>query len=264
MPTGSEHPAAGKGDAEASRWASLAAAVRAIGASVTPPPATERDVTGFDPAGDLARRAARWGYELPDESLGALARLTAGLAAAEAAAWREDRPHHATRAYEDRRFLVSDRIVHWAVPWLDAAGRCHPAVRDEAMAARDLLLDLGENLRVAPDLAGSEGLSPPGEDAFGPVEAPGGLEARLGGLGSGVVVFAATITSLRGSPVASPAIEASWLSEPGFRRDLAFLYEAASARWRALAASRPGSARLWLDLGARAEATARLLHGDAT
>lgn len=260
MRIGSEHPAAGSGDAEAGRWASLAAAARVIGDAVSPPAPFEREVTGFDPSSDLARRAAGWGHELPDTSLSSLGRFAAGLAAAEASAWRDDRPHHATRAYEERRFLVSDRILHWAVPWLDAAGRCHPPVRDDAMAARDLLLVLGDELRAAPDLTGAEGLVPPGEDAFGPTDLPGGLRARLAGLGSGVVVFAATLSSLRGTPVARPDVETTWLAEPSFRRDLASLYDVASGRWRALADAHPGSARLWRDLGARAAVTAALLR----
>ena len=37
--------------------------------------------------------------------------------------------------------LTSDRLIHWAVPWLDAAGRCYPSHRHRAHQARDVLLE---------------------------------------------------------------------------------------------------------------------------
>ncbi len=198
--------------AEAATWSRLA--------GLGLPPATEAEVVRFyDPGPDLDRRAGAWGHRLPGHHFAELARFAAALATAEAEAWQRDEPHVATRAYEDRRFLVGDRIVHWVMPWLDAEG---------AIAARDLLLELGDLHRPAP--AGGEGAAPPGEDAFGPLAVEAPLADRVRSLWSGIVL---------GARLATPE-----------------LYEQASARWRSLAAAHPGTAGLWRDLAARAAGTA--------
>ncbi len=218
-------------------------------------PPTEASVVRFhDPVDDLVRRGAEWGFDPGSGDLATLCRFAAGLAAAEADAWRGDAPDVALRAYEARRFLLADRILHWAVPWLDAAGRCHPESRPAAHHARDELLALGEEHRAAPRLTGTEGVYPPGEDAYGPVEVPTLPELWLDSLWSGTVLFQATIASLAGVADAPRVLSADRIDR--HRDDLVSLYELAAARWRRRSAEYPGSAALWLDLSARAERTA--------
>ena len=193
MPTASE-----SAHIEAEGWVELA------GHWTSEKPA-EFDVVVFhDPSDDLNRRAAAWGYRLPSADLSALSLFAAALASKEAEAWEEGTLDLATRAYESRRFLLSDRIIHWAVPWLIAVG-----------ADDDLrfLLDLGDEMRVAPQLPGTEGLQLSGEDSFGPI-------GEIGGLLSG------------------------WVGESEPPENL-------SRFWKELAADHPGTAQLWLDLAAR-------------
>lgn len=217
-------------------------------------PPTEAEVVAFsDPADDLAKRAGSWGHELPDVSLWSLASFGAGLAMAEAQAWERDEPHVSTRAYADRRFLLGDRILHWAVPWLDTAGRCYPVYRESAHKGRELLLRLGDRLRPSPDLGATEGLAPPGEDAYGPLTLDVPLGDWVRSLWSGAVILDATVRSLIGG---SGELD---LGGPG-RADVAMLFEVAAARWTTMAAAHPGSARLWRDLAARAEGTAARLE----
>lgn len=257
MPTGSE--ASEQARREARHWVELAGDWRpedhaAVWADLPP---SEAAVLRFsDPSGDLERRAVAWGYRLPGGDLGDLARFAAGLALAEAEAWADDRPHVAARALEDRRFLLSDRILHWAVPWLDTAGRCYPGEREAAHGARDRLLAAGERLRCAPLLTGREGTTVPGEDSYGPIEIGVPPGERLLSLWSGAVIMKATLASMRGAPDVPRVIEAEWLDDPALRRDLATLYEVAAGRWSRLAAQWEGTARLWSDLAERAEATA--------
>ena len=219
---------------EAELWASLMDVEPSGWDSVSP---TELETVGFfDPADDLDRRAARWSHDLPDHRLGSLAAFAAGLAVAEADAWERDEPHIATRALEDRRFLVGDRIIHWAVPWLDAVAEERPVVRDEMLDHRTVLLEIGDRLRPAPALTEREGTVLDGHDAFGPLEPPGPVGTVRGGL------------VLLDNGAADCA-------------DLAARHEAAAVRWRGLAASHPGTARLWGDLADRADATAERLDG---
>jgi hypothetical protein len=241
-------------DEESHFWTGLA--VRWRGISWDDLPATEGDVVRFhDPRHDLLRRAAAWGYDLGLGDLADLARLAGALARAEAEAWRADEPHLATRALEERRFLIGDRILHWAVPYLDAVGRCYPDMREFAHRDRDDLLVLGERMRLAPALVGREGVAAPGEDSFGPIELPGELEEQLLSVWSGLVVLRATLNSMRGRRLEERHVEEGWLREPEFRSDLATLYEVAGRRWSGLADSYPGTARLWRDLAERARRT---------
>ncbi len=201
--------AASAARAEAAAWVALARDPATSGL-------TEAGVVGvYDPRADLERRAGDWGYPLGAGDLADLCRFAAALAVAEAEAWQADEPHVATRAYEARRFLAGDRILHWAVPATEGA-------------AAERLLDLGDLLRPAPALAGGEGLYPPGEDAYGPLEA----EAPAGSLWSGAVGI-------------EPTAEA---------------YAEAVAGWRRLAAAHQGTGALWLALAARAERTAARLR----
>lgn len=199
-------------------------------------PTEAATVAFFDPADDLDRRAARWSHDLPDHRLGSLAAFAAGLALAEADAWERDEPHIATRAYEDRRFLLGDRIIHWAVPWLDAVAEERPDRRNEMLDHRTILLEIGDRLRPAPALTEREGTVLEGHDAFGPLDPPG----SIGTVRTGLVLLDARATD-----------------EPG----LAARHEAAAARWRGLAATHLGTAQLWNDLAARADAAALRLGG---
>lgn len=217
------------------------------------PPVEGEVVVFFDPAEDLANRAGSWGHRLPDVSLWSLTSFGAGLAMAEAQAWERDEPHIATRAYTDRRFLLGDRILHWAVPWLDTAGRCFPDYRNTAHKGRELLLRLGDRLRPSPDMGATEGLAPPGEDAFGPLTLDVPLGDWVRSLWSGAVILDATVRSMIGG---SGELD---LDGPG-RADVAMLYSVAAARWATMSAGHPGSARLWHDLAGRAEATAARLE----
>jgi hypothetical protein len=197
-------------------------------------PPTEKDVVVFfDPGPDLARRASEWGHDLPDVDLASLAAFASGLADLEAGSWSSDEPDLATRAYEARRFLLGDRLIHWAVPWLDVVGRRYPKYEDAAHHDRDTLLKLADVMRLAPELPGREGLLVEGEDSFGPMEVPAG-EPWTSSLWSGALI----------------------LEGVGENDDLTAYYEAAATRWGDLATRHPGSAQLWLDLAVRARATA--------
>jgi hypothetical protein len=226
------------------------------------PPTEAAVVRYYQPDKDLERRARHWGYEFADRDLADLSRLGAALALAEAEGWERDEPHIATRAYEDRRFLLGDRLLHWAVPWLDAAARCHPAERDVAEPARLALLELGNRLRPAPALTGgTEGLFAPGEDSYGPLEPPAELADFMLSVWSGRVMMAATLDSLAGIHVGERSVPGDWLSNPEKATLLHFTFQVAAPRWERVAAENPGSARLWHDLAGRARRTAQLLAG---
>lgn len=244
--------------AEAASWSEIHDLARHLAEAVTDPLPDERAVTGVDVADDLARRADRWGHRMPDTGLAELARFAAALAVTEAEAWERDDAIVATRAFEDRRFLFSDRIVHWAVPWADVAGRCHPDARSHGDRLRDLLLDLGERLRPAPLLTGPEGLHPPGEDAYGPLEGSADLAGSLRSLHCGTVIFDATVWSMTDSTQGRKFHEVQ-LTEPELRSNLVALFENAAARWNRMANEQPGTERLWRDLSRRAQVSARLL-----
>ncbi len=223
--------AADSARAETDQWAFIADLAQLLtqGDDVVP---TELTITGFDPSQDLDRRIRPWSHPLPDHSLASLARFAAGLAQAEADAWEGDDRSVATRALEDRRFLLGDRIVHWTVPWLVSLGVAEPASGPETLAVVERLLDFGDQHRPAPALTGSEGLFPPGCDSIG--EIPSRLD---------VTTFA------NGWLFANPRSEVG--PEP---------FTAAAALWTELADSHPGTAQLWQDMATRAE-TALLFFG---
>jgi hypothetical protein len=244
---------------EAEKWVEIVGLAGEIDLANVIPPGLEQRVTGFDPTRDLARRASAWSYRLGRGDLVDLARFAAGLAAAEADAWEGEDPVTATRAYADRRFLVSDRIAPWAIPWSDLVGRCHPDLRRSGHLLRDLLLTVAEDLRVAPWLSGDEGLAPPGEDSYGP--RPPRLPADLAMLGCGTVIFAATLTSLGAS---GEVISGGRMLDQVAPSDLIALFEITAGRWAALADAHPGSARFWRDLAWRAEYTRKWLADRGT
>jgi len=136
------------------------------------PLAREVDVTGFDPGEDLDRRTCRWGHRLPSTALPDVLAFGVALADVEMGAWDTDDPVAATRGFEDRRFLFSDRLVHWVVPLTFV----HPGADSDSL--RTIMLTLGDRLRPAPAVAGGEGLQLPGEDSYGPVDVP--LRVSLG------------------------------------------------------------------------------------
>lgn len=212
------------------------------------PPTEKAVILYFDPVEDLDERARRSSYHLDDASFPALARFAAALAESEGRHWASGDADVATRAYEARRFLVGDRIIHWAVPWLDAVGRCHAVFRDDAHADRDFLLQVADEMRVDPLTPGREGLVIEGEDAFGRVEFVDDMSQWLSSLWSGHLLLDATWASLR-SEGSEPSLE-----------DLALLYETAASRWQGVAGRHPGSARIWTDLAARADRTSKLLR----
>ena len=129
-------------------------------------------------------------------------------------------------------------------------------MRAEAHRLRDLLLDIGDRMRIAPVLTGDEGLHPPGEDSIGP-ELDGPLD-RVGRLATGVVLFQSTLRSLTSGAVseASPLVTDLTAAQ---REDLAMLHAVAAARWARTANRHPGTERLWRDLALRCEHTAVVL-----
>jgi hypothetical protein len=251
--------AAARAEEEIGLWVQIASDCRAVVAFGVDPQPTELACTGHDPTRDLDRRAAKWQHRFDGHALDELARFAAGLATLEAERWAIDDAVAATAAHEARRFLLGDRMIHWAVPWADMAGRCHHPVRTEAHRLRDLLLDLGDRTRIAPLLTGDEGLHPPGEDSIGP-ELDGPLE-RIGRLATGTVLFRATLRSLTAGAVSDPTPSVGDLTAAN-REDLAMLYTVAAARWTQTAKRHPGTARLWRDLSLRCEYTAAALGED--
>jgi len=196
-----------------------------------------------DPRTDLEERARQWGYQLQEVDLSALAVFAAGLASAEAEGWELDKPDIATRAYESRRFLLADRIIHWAVAWLNGIDRSYPEYRELARSDRTFLLGLADEARVAPKLSGKEGLLVSGEDSLGPTEPIEPLIRWLGSLWSGDLLAGAT---WRSRTVPDPT-------------SLVPHYEGAAGYWSTLADAHPGSAQLWLDLSARARRTSKMV-----
>lgn len=236
MPTASE-----AARAEAVSWLGIAGRWNEPGLSAAGDgraPTEVATVVFYDPAPDLDRRGHIWGHRFERHDLAAIARFAAALADTEADAWESDHPDIATRAYEARRLLVGDRLIHWAVPWLDAMDRRHPEHVAAARADRDLLLWMGDEMRVAPEALRAEGLVVPDQDSYGPVAVDVPLGELLLSLWSGLVLFGA-----------------STQDDPR----LPDLYTEAVTRWGTLAVQHPGSAALWLDLAARAEETARAL-----
>ena len=255
MPTASEAAAA-----EARFWDSLAVWTGADFPEVfadTPP--TEAAVVRFyDPADDLVRRSEKAGLGFADDSLAGLAGAAAVLARREADAWASDVPDRAMRAYHDRRHLVSDRIVHWAVPWLAAIGRCYPDLRDIAQPHLEGILSIGEEMRLAPGFGAGEGLHLPGEDALGPMDLDVPLRDFLASMWSGLVFTAATVRSM-GLGDGGRVLPSGAFDDAGIVSELAMLYEISAARWRGFAERHPGTSALWDAMSARAVRTSHRL-----
>lgn len=187
-----------------------------------------------------------------------VALFAAALATTEAEAWTAGDRVLATQAFEERRFLVGDRILPWAVPWLRALGRCFPENRTSADETVAALLAVGEKHRSAPVLTGAEGLFLPGHDGFGPADSGRTLQQQIGSLWGGLVVFHRSLESMTGQYTTSRALRDEWLADPVFRATVTTLYEIASTRWMGLAARYPGTARNWGELAVRASETSKL------
>ena len=229
MPTRSEPNAPPD---EVGAWQDIVSRIFAVSGDGGPSEVTI--VEFFDARADLDRRARKWGFTITSGSAGEVASLAGGLAVAEHEARTRGDADIALRAFTERRNLVGDRLVHWVVPWLTAASSGPGDVAD--LAARDLLA-VADYLRPAPAGSGGEGLHPPGEDAFGPIEdelPPDQMGRSLwSGLAGGVE---------------------SRLGAGDVER-----FEAAAERWHNLADAHAGTAALWVDLEARARRTAIFL-----
>lgn len=249
MPTRPENiglPGAGA-HSEAVEWSRIADAATSL-VGIHPSPTEAEVVRFFNPHEDLQRRAGRWQHELPDHELGSIALFAGGLALAEAAAWDGDQPDVAARAFTDRRHLVADRLIHWAVPWLVAVGQARPDLAIDSSFACRSLLDIGDKLRVAPGLGGHEGLVPPGEDLYGPIDSGRPLADLVRSVWSGAVL-----------------IDPGSLHDGSSRRPrdvAAEHYREAARTWSGLAETHVGSAGLWRDLASRATRTARAVEAD--
>ncbi len=254
-------PAADTAAAESATWANIAvrwSAESNFDVWQDLPGAEALVIPDVDVRDDLERRARRWGYRLADGDLGDVAMFAAALARAEADAWAADDGVLATQAYEDRRFLAADRIVPWAVPWLLAASRCFPDLRTDASETAAALLRIGEQHRLAPSLAGNEGLRLPGHDGYGPAGQPGELTDRICSLWGGLVVFRRSLISISGEEIGARRPEARWFTDVELRGNIATWYEIGAARWRCLAEQHPGTGAYWLDLARRASETAEI------
>ena len=262
LPKTATHPAAQKASDEAQVWASIAADWAEsehfhVWGDV---PGNERSVVHlYDPANELQRRAKYWRYDCAGHDLADLALFSAGLAQAEADAWLDDRAHVATKAYEDRRFLLGDRILHWAVPWLEMISRWHPDRSERASKTQRVLLEIGETHRPAPAFTGTEGLVVPGFDGYGPLDSGEPMTTAILSVWSGIVISVNQLSDLRHADLSTRRIEEAWMSDAGFRKALRTQYSAGAHRWDQLAAQYPGSAQLWMDLAHRAMRTASLI-----
>ncbi|HET7486364.1 MAG TPA: molecular chaperone TorD family protein [Acidimicrobiales bacterium] len=103
----------------------------------------------------------RWRVPSPDH-LGLELRFLGHLAAAEAAAWADDRPDEACRAVEAERAFLAEHLGPWGQVALDALGRrASPGpFAALAMAAGELLAGECERLRPDPDHASMPAVVP--------------------------------------------------------------------------------------------------------
>lgn len=206
-------------------------------------------VGGFDPTRLLLAAMDRWHYKPRSFDLPELARFGAYLAAiaTDAAACGDD--NAATRARVALRRLLADRVLHWAVPWLDAIVRSEPQVAAQARDARDMFLDLAEQHRAAPVPEGSEGLMVPGFDGYGPMNIE--LGAALSTLRCGDVLGEPLLSDIGVSwPIAMPLTPADAMA-------LGRHFLTVQQRWDQLAGRFPGSAQYWRDLSGRARLSAQ-------
>lgn len=254
--------AAHSAHSEASTWLEIARAwsARDHPAVWCDVPGAEASVVGlYDPRDDLLGRMKAWGYPSEALDLADLARFAAGLAQAEAEAWTDDRAHVATQAYADRRFLLGDRILHWAVPWLEMVSRWYPESADQAHESRRQLLELGDRHRPAPAMSGTEGLVVPGFDGLGPLDSGVTLAELMLSVWSGVVLSIPQLSEMRHTRLIQRVVEPQWLHDTKISGHLGSAYRDAARGWDRLTTDHPGSSQLWRDLGHRARQTAARL-----
>lgn len=209
-----------------------------------PAPIEVAIVGGFDPADLLQAAMALWDFRPRTLHLPEILRFGSYLAAIRADAKLVGDERVATRSNVALRRLLADRIVHWAVPWLDAIVRSEPAVAAMARDARDVLLRLGEEHRAAPVPEGSEGLLVPGFDGYGPVHAE--LGDALATLRCGDVLGEPVLRQIGlVGPLTVPLTPHQSLA-------LGRHFELVQQRWDLLASRYPGSEQYWRDLAGRA------------
>lgn len=236
---------------EASRWMRITRIAAALVARGSMPEPYELGIVGgFDPTRVLVATMEQWEYRPRTLLLPELVRFGGYLAAISADASMSGDETTARRSRAARRRLLADRIIHWAVPWLDAIVRSEPEVAASAREARDLLLELAETHRAAPVPEGSEGLLVPGFDGYGPIHTD----------------LAEALATLRcGDVLGAPVLEMIGLGLTGYsmplttRQALALgrHFVTVQQRWDYLAGRAPGSSQYWRDLAGRARNTAQ-------
>lgn len=234
---------------EATRWMRVTRLSSALAARGSMPEPYELGIVGgFDPTRALVSVMEQWDYRPRTLLLPELVRFGGYLAAISADAAENSDVATARRARTARRRLLADRIVHWAVPWLDAIVRSEPEVAMAAREARDILLGLAETHRAAPVPEGSEGLLVPGFDGYGPIHTD----------------LADTLSTLRcGDVLGEPVLESIGLGLSGYTLPLTTNQALAlgrhfltvQQRWDYLAGRAPGSSQYWRDLAGRARLT---------
>ncbi len=234
---------------EATRWMRVARASAALAARGSMPDPHELGIVGgFDPTRVLVSSMEQWDYRPRSLTLPELARFGGYLAAISADATTRGDDAGARRADIVRRRLLADRVVHWAVPWLDAIVRSEPAVAAAAQEARNLLLGLAETHQAAPVPKGSEGLLVPGFDSYGPINTD--LSDSLATLRCGDVLGRPVLESIglgiNGYAVPLTAHQALALGRH---------FMTVQRRWDYLAGRAPGSSQYWRDLAGRARLT---------
>jgi hypothetical protein len=105
-----------------------------------------------------------------------------------------------------------------------------------------MLLEIGDSLRPAPTVSGTEGLYPPGEDAFGPLAMDRPVGEYLYSLWSGAVLVGPG--SVQVTSVAREEHRDWGALAGGYRR--------AARNWDRFALRHPGTGALWADLAVRA------------
>jgi TorA maturation chaperone TorD len=224
----------------------------------------------FDDAGFTEHLGGEWRTAGADH-LGLELRAHAHLVAREAAAWSADRPDEAADAVAEQRAFLADHLARWAEPCLAAlaAHAAGTAYADVLAAAREFMAREIDALRPAPLLDGT--VVDAGEAPRAP--GPGRLTRHLLSFGvSGIWLDAGDIESAARSlgfpwrpmdgrgrlrQLVGAAHEAGEGGGPGARGPPAA--PPPRDRHRALAETQSGAAAWWTECALRAEGTAVLL-----
>lgn len=224
----------------------------------------------FDDAGFTEHLGGEWRTAGADH-LGLELRAHAHLVAREAAAWAADRPDEAADAVAEQRAFLADHLARWAEPCLAAlAAHAHGTAYSEVFAAaREFLAREVEALRPMPLLDGA--VVGAGEVPRAP--GPGRLTRHLLSFSeSGIWLDPSDIES------AARSLGFPWrpmdgrgrlrqlvgaAHEAGEMRGLVASWigvaESSRDRYRALAETQSGAAAWWVECALRAEGTAALL-----